>query len=407
MPTNLPAVARARYFAWAIVLGTLCYAIFRVGIGAAMIGSPDAKLRIAPDNAAALVAVSTRELNTLQRGRLSQASVLARQAYAREPISSGALRQLGAISSFKGDPEKARALVQQSERLSKRDFTAQLILIEDAVNRGDVTVALRHYDIALRTSKRASAVLFEPLSSATNDDALITPLAQLLAKRPPWANFYLLQAASTSPSPRNMANLIITLQKTGFPVAPLALESLTGRLLQTQDYQSAWAVFSTVDQAAVRDKLRDPGFKNERRIGLPFDWSFDVSGSASAEVVVDAKGNHMAFNAPVGTGGLVARQMTLLPPGNYKLSTIVAENNVGNDNAPMWRLRCADNSSVLAVLPLPIINTAARRAQVNFTVKGCEAQWLELILTATDDPQGVVGAIDHVAISRISKGVGA
>lgn len=404
MPTNVLAVARARYVAWAIVLGALCYAIVRVGIGASMIGSPDVTLQIAPNNAAALVAASTRELNTLQRQRLTSATVLARRAYLREPISSGALRQLGAISSFNGDAEKARTLLQQSERLSKRDLTAQLILIEDAVNRGDVTAALRHYDIALRTSKRASAILFGPLSSATDDDALIKPLAQLLAKRPPWASFYLLQAASTSPSPRNMASLIITLQKSGFPVIPLALESLTGRLLQMRDYQTAWALFLTADPTAVRDKIRDPGFQNERRIGLPFDWSFDVSGSASGDVVVDAKGNHMAFNAPVGTGGVVARQMMLLPPGFYELSTIVAENNVGNDSAPMWRLRCADNSRDLAALPLPVVNGTAKRSLINFKVKACEAQWLELVLTSTDDPQGVVGSVDRVTISRIGKG---
>jgi hypothetical protein len=395
----LPAVRTA----WLLVLIALCYAVLRVGIGSvAATRSPDLALKVAPDNAAALVAASTRSLESLEASRFGAAAEFARRAYVREPVSSAALRQLGAIADVRGRPDTARTLLRASERLSRRDLLGQLMLIEDAVQRGDVREALVHYDIALRVSARAPALLFGTLSAATADPAVAEPLTSLLARRPPWTNAFLLQAAAISPSPRNMARLIIKLLGTGFAVTPPALESLIGRLIQARDYAAAWAVYASVDPGARRDGVRDPAFTGATANDLPFNWTFNVSGSASGTLTDDAGGSRLVFDSPVGTGGVVARQMLLLPPGAYRLSAKVVANNAGQPNAPIWRLHCVSSADEVALLPLPLVRAAPRQVSSEFQVS-CAAQWLDLVLTATDDPEGVAGAVTNVIITPLSR----
>ncbi len=391
-----------RYLAWGAILATLCYAVLRVGIG--MVGAniaPTLALKVAPDNAAALVSMSSRSMQPLTLASMRVSADFADRAYRREPVSAAALRQLGFAAEVAGQQDRARHLIQQSALLSRRDFEGQLWLIQDAVNRGDVAEALRHYDVALRTSKRAPAVLFGPLTVATADSILLRPLARMLLRQPPWGNTFLLQAASTSTAPGNMVKLIAMLLSKGYPVTPLAIQSLEGRLIQTGDYDAAWTLFAVAYPPARRDTIRNPRFQDMASEGLAFGWSFDVSGSATSVVIDDGRGRRLSYSAPVGTGGIVARQMLLLPPGTYRLSSTVTENNHAGESAPVWRIRCVNQTEALGSLPLPIVTTEPKRVQALIGVNGCMAQWLEMVLAATDDPEGIAGAISDVNLSRV------
>lgn len=390
------------YLTWGAVLAALCYAVLRVGIGIAASGiSPPLALRIAPDNAVALVGMSMQSIEPLTLDSVRRSAVFAQHAYRREPVSAAALRQIGFATEVEGGADRARPLLRQSEQLSKRDFEAQLWLIEDAVNRNDVAEALRHYDIALRTSKRAPPILFGSLTFATSDPELIAPLAQTIMQQPPWGNTFLLHAASTSTEPANMVRLISMLLKGGYPVTPLAIQSLEGRLIQANDYQNAWSLFVAAFPSSRRDIIRNPRFQDMTSEGLAFGWSFDISGSATSVVVDDENGRRLVYNAPVGTGGIVARQTLLLSSGTYRLSSTVVNNNHAADSAPVWRLRCVDGAQDLGTMRLPVVNGTPQRVQALVNVAGCQAQWLELVLSATDDPDGISGAVADVGLSRV------
>lgn len=398
---NIPR-SKAWYAAWGTLLLGLCYAVLRVGIGiVAADVAPPVALTVAPDNAAALAAMSTRVMEPLTRDSMRRSADFARRAYLREPVSVTAIRQIGFATELEKGVSRARAVLRQSEKLSRRDFQTQLWLIEDAVNRGDVGGALQHYDVALRTSKRAPQVLFGPLTVATADPALIRPLAQTIGRQPPWGNAFLLQAASTSAAPRNMVRLISMLLAAGYPVTPLAIQSLEGRLIESGDYSAAWSLFVAAFPAARQTIIRNTNFQDMASEGMAFGWSFDVSGSATGIVIDDRQGRRLGFSAPVGTGGIVARQMLLLPPGTYRLSSNVVENNQAGDSAPAWQLRCVNKNDSLGTLPIPVVNGEARRVQALIPVAGCQAQWLELVLSATDDPDGISGAISNVNLWRV------
>ncbi|WP_322966087.1 tetratricopeptide repeat protein [Sphingomonas fuzhouensis] len=390
------------YLGWGTLLLALCYAVLRVGLGiVAAATSPSFALKIAPDNAEALVGMSTQAMASLTPDGIRRSADFARRAYLREPVSAAALRQIGFAVEADGGPDRARPLLRQATALSRRDFETQLWLIEDAVNRGDVAEALRHYDVALRTSKRAPQILFGPLTVATSDPALISPLAQTIARQPPWGNTFLLQAASTSNAPGNMVRLISMLLAAGYPVTPLAIQSLEGRLIQAGDYKDAWALFAAAFPSARRDTIRNPRFQDMVSEGLAFGWSFDVDGSATGVVIDDRNGRRLGYNAPVGTGGIVARQMLLLPPGTYRLSSTVVSNNHAGDSAPVWRLRCVGQNENLGAMPLPVVTGAPQHVHALVTVAGCPAQWLELVLSATDDPDGIAGAVSDIDLGRV------
>jgi hypothetical protein len=382
-------------------LALLGAAVVRVGVPAAMARvNPELALRLAPNHSTALSqsAVMMIEGN-LSRERLRAAEELARRAVAQDALSSEGLRTLGLAADGRGKRDFARRLVRTSERLSRRDFIGQLWLLEDAVSRGQVNEALAHYDIALRTSKRAADVLFGPLGDAAGDRTLLQPIAILIAKRPPWANFFLLHVASTSRDPKVASELFELLLERGYQIAPLAVQSLLGRLLAANEIERAWRVYDRANPGTPAGIVRDPGFGFISSDATPFDWQLNSDGSASAMATLTDGQTGLSFEAPVGTGGVVARQLVLLKPAvQYRLVSRVATIQAEPAALPSWRLRCGDDRSI-ANLRLPASETGTTVSTPAFQIpSGCPNQWLELVLTATEQPQGVHGTINTVRL---------
>src|SRR3546814_6235165 len=77
--------------------------------------------------------------------------------------------------------------------------------IELAVAQGDISGALRHYDIALRTKKNAPELLFPVLTSALPDPAIRTELVKTLGGQPKWAAGFIHHAARSEVDPEASA----------------------------------------------------------------------------------------------------------------------------------------------------------------------------------------------------------
>lgn len=395
------------YLRWLLIAALLVasYAVVRVGFAARLADQqPAAALRLAPNNAAARATQAMLAFSASpQRAKIASAESDARRAYMREPISPEALRTLGFAAESKGQLGRARALLAASEQVSKRDLLGQIWLIEDAVRRGQVAEALNHYDIALRGSKLAPDILFGPLTAATADGTLIGPMAKTLSGRPAWGNFFLLRAASTSTSPRNVAQLIQILLRNGTGVVPLAVQSLMGRLVLADDYASAWRLYAAGHPGAAPDRVRDPDFAEAPVEPTAFDWSLQQDASVAGSVTSDRAGSRLSFHAAVGTGGTVARQLLLLPPGSRNvLSFRVMGTNAKAEDKPFWQVVCARDEREIARSSLPASEAwLAIRSRPFSVPAGCVAQWLQLVLVSTDSPEGVHGAAGHVGIRRL------
>ena len=130
---------------------------------------------------------------------VARARTLALAALRRDPTMAPAWRLLALAASMQGREREAARLFHFAERLSRRDLPTQLWLIEESVSRNDIPGALRHYDIALRTSLASPELLFPVLTRASGDNNVVGPLGTLLASDPPWRETFLWQLVADAP----------------------------------------------------------------------------------------------------------------------------------------------------------------------------------------------------------------
>lgn len=174
--------------------------------------NPNLALTLAPASATAIAESFDRTVRTPAalakdfRGWIAAS----RQALRADPLNAGALRLLAYVTEqMPSGQNRARELMRLSERASRRDYRAQLWLIEDAVAREDVAGAIAHYDRALSTRPALAGLLIPVLASAASDVAIQTALVPYLKANRPWSAPFLSTAIETSPEPKAIARLIL------------------------------------------------------------------------------------------------------------------------------------------------------------------------------------------------------
>lgn len=325
---------------------------------------------------------------------------MARNALSRDPTAIPAVVALGLTTSLTGDLPRARALFDYSAKLSRRDLTSRLWLIEDAVERNDVEGALRHYDTALRTSRTSVDILHPILANASVDPGIARPLLRTLLADPPWGEGFIGYLAVNTPDPVATAGLFWTLQKRGYPVPEAASAALIGKLLDQRRFEPAWRYFASIRRGAEKDRSRDPQFSEDIAQPTAFDW-VPVSGVPSIVAAISRSKRHgmLDFSAPATVGGPVVQQLLLLPPGGYALRGHSLGIEQPAQSRPYWSLSCAADEREIGRVSVPNSAEADGRFAGRFVVpRGCDAQYLRLMLRPTDAIAGVAGQIDYVSL---------
>lgn len=343
---------------------------------------PETAMRFAPGNAVVLgqAAIVKAQVEQTAAGRRDTAA-LARRAIAADPTSATALTALGLVTPMAG----AGPIMRASEALSRRSLPAQLWLIEEAVTRDDVDGALRHYDTALRTSRQAPALLFAILVEAVGDEELLPAIARRLSLRPEWGPLFLQQLAQSGTALPNIARLFATLAQLRIDAGDAATGALYARLVEAKAYRDAWSVYAAAHPAARRDGLRP--LVLGARAPAPFDWS------TGDDVLAQLDRDSLRFAATI-EGGVAARQLLLLRPGDHRFRVALRDVEIG-EAIPYLRLECAATGKELGRTPLRA-GTAA--IALRATVPGdCDAQWLSLVVPGSDAPAGTAGTIARIA----------
>lgn len=371
---------------------------FSVGIAAVVRDrDPVLALRLWPGDARALVIQADNQLLTNPgRREFAIAKTLAQQSLARDPTGATALRVLGFAKDRSGDIAGARKMISASERLSRRDLAGQLWMINDAVARDQAEEALGHFDTALRTSDLAPPMLLPVLARATEDTRLIAPLATMLAKRPLWGPSFVSEAIHHGPAPQNLVLLDEALRVRGVPLSRPLVQQLVDQLVALNRFDDALTIYSrAIGQAEAVALVRDQKFEHESQL-TPFDWMIGSSDSISVSRTLDGDGinqHQLAFTASAGGSGDLARQLLVLPPGEYRASV---DADVKGADVRM-SLSCAD----IARLGLAETPIAGRRSSGVFVVpsQGCKAQWIAIKLITVADLDGASGWVDKVSIT--------
>jgi hypothetical protein len=357
--------------------------------------SPEQAHALAPGDARIAAALAAKWVpDQSDLARQAEAARLAHEALRHDPTTVQAVETLGLQADLRGDTEAARRLFAYSQILSRRDLTTQIWAIEDAVARDDIPGALRHYDIALRINQAAPDILFPVLANAIADRAIRVELVHTLAARPPWEASFVDYVAASGPDPQATASLFRGLGRTGIRVSASGRAALVGALIAKGAYTDAWAYYASVHPGADRARSRDPRFTGDIEAPSAFDWVAVNDAGISTTIqpgIVD-------FSAPSSIGGLLLRQMQLLPAGRYVLTGRSAGIDQPDASRPYWLLVCLDGRELGRVV-LPSSGEGQARFAGQFTVPlGCPVQYLSLIARPSDAVSGASGQIEEAVL---------
>jgi tetratricopeptide (TPR) repeat protein len=390
----------------------LIYAVIAVGISSSTaLVAPRVSLQWNPRNSDAL---SAESFATLESGAsteaLKKAERLADLSVQRSPLSPAAIRTLGYVADARGRRDRAFKLMNFSLRLSRRDLATHLWFINYYVGKNDLSNALNHYDMALRTSSLAHPVLMPILIRSTEDAEIIQPLARILDRRPVWKDDFIRDVISKGPSAINVATLSGYLSDSGNAFSEIRTSNLADRLV-------AEGHFFAAAKLAKRDfqhtTVANGNFEND--VGLsPFEWKLVHDFDFGAVIDTNANaGNASANNsraslqidAAVGRGGEVASQLLLLSPGRYRLSANAGAAAASMAGLAYWTVTCAsDPKTVILTADVSATNMAKRNPEAEFEVgaSACASQKLALSIRSSSDTQGYSGWVDNVTVTKVA-----
>lgn len=365
-----------------------------------VIADPDRARLLAPGDGRLTASLATnRFLAQVGSGRLNQQPLnLARLALRQDPTAVSAVSTLGLVAQMRGDLPGARKMFAYSQILSRRDFPTQLWSIEYAVGRGDISGALTHYDVALRTSRTAPDLLFPVLASALADPAIRAATIKTFADRPSWGDAFISHLAKSNRDPRITSGFFAGLHKIGFPVFEEARVAVIDALIARGFVDASWSYYALVHPGADRTRSRDPRFSANPKVPSSFDW---VPTSDARIIASFQRGDRYGlfdFTVPTGIGCVLLRQMQMLPPGKYGLIGHSAGIDQSAESYPYWSLTC-QNGHVLGNVGMPNSADANGLFAGGFVVPvDCPVQTLSLVAKPSDAVAGVVGRIDQVQL---------
>lgn len=328
----------------------------------------------------------------------AHAVVIASEALRQDPTAVEAVATLAADAFARGDKTEGERMLIYSQKLSRRDLRTQLMAIELAVDRDDISGALNHYDIALRTKKHAPKLLFPILTSALSDPAIRTALVKTLASQPRWGADFIIHAARSEADPTASAAFFHALQSARVAVPGTAGVALMNRLLAAKLFDDAWVFYATTRPGSDMLQSRDPTFKSLLDTRSAFDWNAVNSLGVSTTILSDSAGGLFDFTVSMGSGGTLLQQLQMLPPRVYTLEghSTGIEQPLGS--RPYWTLRCQTGGEIGRV-ELPNSSQAEGRFHGTIRVPAdCPVQMLLLMARSSDDIRGVSGQIDRVLI---------
>lgn len=324
---------------------------------------------------------------------------LAISALAADPTAVSAVATLGINAEIQGNRAAGKRTFAYSQKLSRRDLRTRLWAIEDAVSRNNVREVLHNYDVAMRTSRYASPILYPVLEQAISDPNIRIELVKSLQSKPPWNEGLLAYLASTTDDADALAALFIQLQHNRITVPAYVRALAVQRLIALGKVLKAWDYYGQLVPESDRRQSRDSYFRGSIDHPTAFDWVV-VDDNPGVAASIQANGNSGLFDFSVSTmaGGEVLRQLQVLPPGKYVLNGVSRNIDAPATARPYWSLVCAGGRELGRIeIPNSSVNGGRFTGQFNVPLE-CVSQQLKLVVRPSGDAMGVAGQIETVSL---------
>lgn len=349
--------------------------------------------QIAGKAAFAIIAEPKASISMQQR-----ADIIARNGLRLAPTAVSAAAALGLGAEIQGDKTAARRYFAYAQSLSRRDRVTQLWAIEDAVRRSDVAGTLAQYDITLRTLPKLAPILYPVLAQASVDTDVRSGLIKTLSKKPIWSADFINFVSSDSGVPVSTASVLMTaLQVAHVAIPNKAVNAVITRLFDSGNIAGAWELYKVVNPSTSSVRSRDPRFARASDTVSPFDWVPVDSDGITAGI----GSNAFNYSVAAGSGGVMLRQVELLPPGRYLLTGRTQDIDQPSEARPYWQLTCRGGNE-LGRLTLPNSRDSNGVFSARFAVPlGCPVQVLSLIAVPGDAIGGATGQINSTTLAPL------
>jgi hypothetical protein len=188
------------------------------------------------------------------------------------------------------------------------------------------------------------------------------------------------------------------LKRLGVTVSDAANAALIDALIGKRLYMQAWSVYADFHSGSSRLQSRDPHFANNQGSRSAFDWQLLGDDGVSTAIERSDNGNVLTFSTTSGAAGLMARQLQLLPPGDYIVRGRSARIDLPEAARPFLQLSCLDGRPLQKV-DLPNSNLQGGGFKGRLMVpRDCPVQYLSLIARPYDMGSRIEGEISEIAL---------
>lgn len=383
-PTPRLPGSRSILYAAAMLLFWLVVTLF-TGSSAMEVYSPSRAISLNPFNASAKAQLAN-DLVYISGDpkQVGAAAALSRAALGGNPSLPTAYRMIALDNARAGRPAKPAILA--ATWLTRRDYIANLWLIEDAVKRGRMDEAMTEVDASLRTSRRSQALLFPILATAIAEPEMHPHFVTVFRRDPTWLPGFLGHYLSTQKLPAAPLAQVMLPIREDLPASYRPLDqSLISLMVSQRDFAAARAYERAITGTATRDTrsiIHNGHFEGEGPYP-PIDWHLLREASYGSDIEKSEKGNRLIIVSDEEQPRMMARQLVELTPGTYRLS---AKGKIltGNLDAELnWRVSCAEEDGPGRLAELRLARGAAGDP-VDFTVPAtpCRNYWVNLSAAA-------------------------
>ena len=296
------------------------------------------------------------------------------ESYAREPFSSQGLAIAALGAEADGKTARARQLMTAALQLSRRDTLVNGWTVLDASRRNDLDAAIVALNRSMTTNPATASIYVPALVRSLAQDASVDVLARILARRPTW-DLAFWRAAVVAPQTIGNAGKLRARLVRNSPDDKEIDRVMLGVLALQREFATATALYqarSGERSAAGSAIVRNADF-GAAPVWPPFDWDVMATGEYSGTLPRDGQG--LTVEALPGSGGLVARQLVAIPPGQMRLRAALAHPFERDANGLAIRLLCATTDARVFEADL----TTASYSR-DFAAGGCRYHWLDIVV---------------------------
>ena len=265
-------------------------------------------------------------------------------AAAKDPLAPEPYLVRGVRAQLAGDSATAQGAFEAAQWRDPRSLPAANFLADRYFRIGDARRGLFQVAALARQSPNGTAIIAPYLTGYTRDSANWPALRTMFAANPELATAALVGLAS------DVSTIPAVVALAGSRPAPgqaLWLPRLLGTLTSAGQYEKAQQIWARAFASGTKELVHDASF-TDKLSPPPFNWTLTSSAVGLAERQPGGR-LHVLFYGQ--EDGILASQLLLLPPGEYRISMKVV-GDPSRAGALNWSVWCDKSDAAIISITL-------------------------------------------------------